>query len=217
VVGADPTDRDVERRLPDLFQRGDGHSRVTYKDGTRSLDIAHVPDRRLYVVSLPDRKGVEMVLPELRAMFRYVVVDAPSRAGRGIGIARILLHHLDVLLIASGLRADELADARLYVEQLAQMPAAAAVDVGVLAMGEVEPGGLEEEQLRRRLAALPTIARVPRMTNSSADGTGDLDGLEAVVDLLARREARRWGTSSLRATARHVAYEFYRRAGAARA
>jgi hypothetical protein len=212
VVSADPTDRDVERRLPDLLRPGDGHSSVNYKEGTRSLDITHVPEVGLYVVCVHDRQSVETVVPELRAMFRFVVIDAPSRVGcGGIGIARGLLHHLDVLLIASGVRVEELTDARIYVDELAHMPASAPVDIGLLAIGEVAPGGLTAEQLRRRLAALPTVARLPRAPAKGVGPTDDSDPLGAVIELLARRETRQAGESRL-GTPRHVAYDFYRRA-----
>jgi hypothetical protein len=175
-----------------------------------------VPTFGLYVVCFHDRQSVDTVLPELRAMFRFVVIDAPSRVGcGGIGIARGLLHHLDVLLIASGVRVDELTDARLYVEELRTMPAAAPVDIGLLAIGELEPGGLDEEQLRRRLTALPTVARVPRPPTFSPESAAHVHSLGAVIELVARRDASRRGGTRL-GTPRHVAYDFYRRAGAAR-
>ena len=140
-------------------------------------------------------------------MFRFVVIDAPSRVGcAGIGIARGLLHHLDVLLIASGVRVDELTDARLYVEELAHMPAAAPVEVRVLAIGALEPGGLDDDQLRSRLAALPMVARLPHAL------TGDANDLGPVVELLAQRDTSQRGASGL-GKPRHVAYDFYRRAG----
>jgi hypothetical protein len=216
LIAADPTDRDVERRLPDLLRPGDGHSLVTYKEGARALEVAHVPHLGLYIVFVHDRQSIDMVLPELQAMFRFVVIDAPSRVGcDAIGIARGLLHHLDVLLIASGVRVEELTDARLYVEQLAHMPAAAPVEVRVLAIGALEPGGLDDDQLRRRLAALPIAARLPRVLTGAADSADDRDQLGPIVELLAQRDASRRGESGL-GERRHVAYAFYRRGGMAR-
>ena len=112
LVGADPTDRDVERRVAQLVGDDSEHAHMQLVDGTRSLEAFAVPARGLCIVSIPDRVGVEAVLPELQSSFRYVIIDAPSRVGGAIGIARVLIERLNILLVATNLPAGDLADAR---------------------------------------------------------------------------------------------------------
>jgi len=149
VVGADPTDRDVERRMPELLD-GYEHTLRQISDGTRSLEATFVPARRLCIVSVPDRAGVEAVLPELRSTFRCVVIDAPSRVGSGVGIARVLVEHLNVLLVASELTAGELVDARNYVNQFAAIPRAKHLAIRVVTSGHPEDSRMSGAQLDRR-------------------------------------------------------------------
>ena len=190
LVGADPTDRDVERRTPELLE-GYEHTVRQISDGTRSLEAVFVPARRLCVVSVPDRAGLEAVLPELRSTFRCVVIDAPSRVGGGVGIARVLLEHLNVLLVASGLTPGELIDARNYVGQFAAIPRAKHVAVRVLTSGHPEDSGMSREQLTRRLGALPVIVRIPRLwgrISTHAPSEEDLDdAFRPVVDWIVDR------------------------------
>ena len=190
LVGADPTDRDVERRMPELLE-GYDHTLRQISDGTRSLEAVFVPARRLCIVSIPDRAGVEAVLPELRSTFRCVVIDAPSRVGSGVGIARVLPEHLSVLLVASGLTAGELVDARNYVSQFAAIPRAKHLTIRVLTSGNPDESGMSHSQLERRLAALPVIERIPRLwgrTNDRSPTDEDLDdAFRPVVDWIVER------------------------------
>jgi hypothetical protein len=162
LVGADPTDRDVERRRQDLTAGGKCATMRIVK-GPHALEATVIPHRKLCVVSLSDRTAVESVLPELRDMFEYVVVDGPSRVGGGIGISRVLLPHLDGLLVASGYTAGELALTRLYVETLDIMSRLNDVAIGVVLVGTADDSGLSDDQLERRLRALPVVGEVPRL------------------------------------------------------
>jgi hypothetical protein len=115
------------------------------------------------VVSVSDRESVELVFPTLQERFRYLVVDAPSRTGMGVGIAGVLLDWLDGLFVATALDAGELAETRHSVEQLAARPSARHVDVRVLAIGDPADRGLARRRLDDHLAALRTIGHVPRL------------------------------------------------------
>jgi cellulose biosynthesis protein BcsQ len=197
LVGADPTDRDVERRLPQLLVGEDRYTRTSVGKGTHTLDVTALPNRRLYVVELSDRTGVEYVLPELRARFDYVVVDAPSRVSTGgIGISRVLLQYVDALIVASRLTAEELALTRLYVDALDAMVGARHVDVGVVSTGERENAGLDDKQLERRVRALPLLGALPQLWGrTTSRATTELDELSGafapIVDwVIARRPAR---------------------------
>ena len=178
LVGADPTDRDVERRVAQLVGDDSEHAHMQLVDGTRSLEAFAVPARGLCIVSIPDRVGVEAVLPELQSSFRYVIIDAPSRVGGAIGIARVLIERLNILLVATNLPAGDLADARIYVEQLKAIPRAAHIDVRVLTSGHPHESGLSRLQLERRLATLPVIARIPRLWGRTIDHPPPDDDLD---------------------------------------
>ena len=69
IVGADPTDRDVERRTPALVASGGTTLRRHLRNGPHDLEAILLPDRRLCVMSLSDRVVVEKVMPELLAEF----------------------------------------------------------------------------------------------------------------------------------------------------
>jgi hypothetical protein len=198
LVAADPTDRDVERRLPQLAAGDEEYTQTRVQRGVHTLDVTFLPAHRLCVVGLSDRAGVESVLPELRRMFEYVIVDAPSRVSRGgVGIAGVLLPLLDMLLVVSALTADELALTRIYVDALEEMVGAGHVEVRVASTGEPADGGLAHEQLERRLAALPMIGATPqlwgRVTHETVVENDDLDrAFRPIVDwIVASREARR--------------------------
>jgi hypothetical protein len=219
LVGADPTDRDVERRLPQLIGEDPQYQRARVNEGVRSLEAVVLPSRRLCVVSVSDRAAIEAVLPELQATFRYVIIDAPSRVGTGVGIARSLLDRLDVLFVASGLTAGELADTRVYLERLAAMPRARHVAVRVLASGHPHDSAMSRHQLEHRLAGLPLIQRVPRLwgrtTNDHRPGREDLDeDFRPVIDwiLEQRRIDRVVSTASPRPRPihAHAATSLYR-------
>lgn len=190
LVGADPTDRDVERRMPELLD-GYEHTLRQISDGTRSLEATFVPARRLCIVSVPDRAGVEAVLPELRSTFRCVVIDAPSRVGSGVGIARVLVEHLNVLLVASELTAGELVDARNYVNQFAAIPRAKHLAIRVVTSGHAEDSRMSRAQLDRRLAALPVVGRIPQLWGRASDHSptdDDLDdAFQPVIDWIVER------------------------------
>ena len=197
LVGADPTDRDVERRLP-LLAAGDAeYTRTRVERGVHSLDVSFLPAHRLCVVGLSDRAGVESVLPELRQMFEYVIVDAPSRVSSGgVGIAGVLLPLLDILLVVSALTADELALTRIYVDALDEMAGARHVEVRVVSTGEPADGGLGHDQLERRLHALPMIGGTPQLWGRPHEPTAENDDLDRafrpIVEwIVERRQTRR--------------------------
>ncbi len=163
LVGADPTDRDVERRMPRLAASEGGYERMTLDNGPHRLEAMLLARQRLGIVTLSDRVVVDAVLPRLREIFEIVIIDAPSRVGSGVGIARMLLPHLDALVIASGLHAGDIALTRVYVDALGRMPGAARVDVRVVASGGADDTGLAPDQLQRRLVGLPMAGRIPRL------------------------------------------------------
>jgi hypothetical protein len=223
LVGADPTDRDIERRTPLLLQRAGEYTRRSIREGVHSLDAAFLPSERLCLINLSDRATVGSVLPQLREMFDFVVVDAPSRVGGGVGIARMLPIQLDMLVIATGLHADELALTRLYVEQLREMPNARGVDVRVVTNGNPFKSGLSPEQLERRLRPLPIIARLVRSLDQSADMLPErrehLDAafrplVEAVIAVRNRRPID--PAIAQPSYKGHVAHQSYRRDGSTR-
>ena len=163
LLGADPTDRDVQRHLPLLLAAWGTPTRMEVARGPHEIEVASFASSQVCVVSVSDRESVELVLPALQERFEYLVIDAPSRAGFGVGIAGVLLDWLDALVITSGVGAGELAETRRYAELLDAQPTARHVDVRVLAIGEPGAGGLDPEQLDARLAALPMIGTVPRL------------------------------------------------------
>jgi hypothetical protein len=169
LVGADPTDRDVERHLPRLVAEWGEPKRMEITRGPHRLEVANFPEPQVCVVSVSDREGIESVLPTLRARFRFVIIDAPSRAGNGVGIADVLLDWLDALVVATGLTAGDLAETRQYVEHIGALPGAQRVDVRVLAIDGSDASGLAQAQLDSRLAALPMIGHVPRLTAQAAN------------------------------------------------
>ena len=223
LVGADPTDRDVEHRLPQLVARSGRSTRTVVKDGTHSLEVAFLPDQRLCVVALSDRAGVESVLPELREIFEYVIVDAPSRVGSGgIGISRALVPLLDALVVASGLSAGELSLTRGYIDALDAMAGARHVDVRVVGSGEVDDGGLALDQLERRLRTLPMISRIPQLWGRGQHGSAVDDDLDAafrpIVNWIVESQRIRTSAASSAVTAagpvspnHHLATLLYRR------
>jgi hypothetical protein len=111
-------------------------------------------------------------MPTLQEHFQYLIVDAPSRTGFGVGIANVLLDWLDALVIATGLGAGELAETRRYAERLDALPSAQHVDVRVVPIGDPESSELAHGQIEWRLAPLPTIGHVPRLGGGVAKRTG---------------------------------------------
>jgi hypothetical protein len=163
LIGADPTDRDVERHLPQLTDAWGKPTQMQITRGPHHLEIATFAQSRVCVVSVSDRESVELVLPTLQERFQYLIVDAPSRTGFGVGIANVLLDWLDALVIATGLGAGELAETRRYADRLDALPSAHHVDVRVLPIGDPDASELAHGQLEWRLAPLPTIGHVPRL------------------------------------------------------
>ena len=193
VVGADPTDRDVDRQLPRLVEEWGNPASMEVNRGLHRLRVADFARTRVCVVTVSDRESVELVFPTLQQRFGFVVVDAPSRAGVGVGIAGMLLDWLDVLLVATGLHADELAETRQYLERLDARANATRVDVRVLPIGEPDGSGLTPRQLANRLAALPAVARIPPL-GGAAPRTAETRAavaaaLQPIVDWLATRAA----------------------------
>ena len=150
---------------------------------------------RVCVVSVSDRESVELVFPTLQERFRFLIVDAPSRTGIGVGIAGVLLDWLDALFVATALDAGELAETRHYVEQLAARPSAQHVDVHVVPIGDPAHSGLARRQLDERLAMLPTIGPVPKLGGGVAGrgGIGDArhdDAFRPIIRWIVDRQAR---------------------------
>jgi hypothetical protein len=170
LVGADPTDRDVPRHLPQLLTAWGTPKRMQVARGLHAIEVASFARSQVCVVSVSDRESVELVLPALQQRFEFLIVDAPSRAGFGVGIAGVLLGWLDALVVTTGVGAGELAEARRYTEQLDALPIARHVDVRVLAVGALDAGGLDREQLDARLAQLPMIGHVPRLGGHADSG-----------------------------------------------
>lgn len=177
LVGADPTDRDVERRTPHLIETAGDYTQSQITQGPHGLNITFMPELRVCTVSVSDKSVLSKVLPDLRERFRYVVVDAPSRVGYGVGIAHMLIHHLDAMLIASGPSAGELAVTRSYLAALEQLATASRVDVRVLLSGRPHEGGLSSHQLEQRMVALPVIGWVPHLWGRTT-GHAEPDQLE---------------------------------------
>jgi hypothetical protein len=163
LIGADPTDRDVERHLPQLTETWGKPTQMQITRGHHHLEVAAFEQSRVCVVSVSDRESVELVLPTLQERFRFLIVDAPSRTGFGVGIANVLLDWLDSLVIATGLGAGELAETRRYAERLDARASARRVDVRVLPIGDPETSELAHGQIAWRLAPMPTIGHVPRL------------------------------------------------------
>jgi hypothetical protein len=179
LVGADPTDRDVERRTADLVAAARDYRRTEMRRGPHTLHVTVLPDERLAIATLSDRTVVEEVVPFLRQMFSYVVIDAPSGVGGGVGIAHVLPKHLDGLVVVSGLRAGELALTRAYVEALGRKPAATHADVRVVTTGDEDESGLTRDQLRRKYGTLPFLGGVPRLDRPPA--TEEVDAAFAPI------------------------------------
>ncbi len=197
LVGADPADHDVQRRLPQLLA-GEAASRgFELTRGPRSLAVTNLAAHHLCVVSATDRVALDAALPELREIFGTVVIDAPSGVGGGVGIARDLLRSLDMLLVASGLRADELIETRRYLERLGEAPSIDEVDVGVILSGDASDSQLARDQLALRIASLPVVGCVPRLWGRAAQARTEelleeLDGAFApVIEWISKRCANR--------------------------
>jgi len=221
LVGADPTDRDVDRHLPQLVAAWGKPSRIQITRGPHLVEVATFSHSRVCVVSVSDRESIELVLPTLQERFRFLIIDAPSRAGMGVGIAAVLLDWLDALVIATALDAGELAETRRYVEHLGARPTAQHVDLRVVAIGEPTNRALAGRQLDERVAALPTIGRIPRLgggvatQNRVADPEHD-DAFRAVmrwiVDLQRRlaRDPRLHLVPDVAGSDGHVVNRLYR-------
>jgi hypothetical protein len=221
LVGADPTDRDVDRHLPQLAATWGEPSRMSVTRGPHQLEVATFTRSRVCVVSVSDRESVELVFPTLQERFRFLIVDAPSRTGMGIGIAEVLLDWLDALFVATALDAGELAETRHYVEQLQERPSAQHVDVHVLPIGDAAQRGLARRQIDERLALLPTLGRIPRLGGGLADRgavtEAELDdAFRPVIRWIIDRQARPPRPASLRLVPdddtreAHIANRIYR-------
>jgi hypothetical protein len=191
IVGADPADRDVERRTPGLVATAGAAARRHLRVGPHDVDTVVLAKQRLTIVTCSDRMVVEKILPELQATFAYVVVDGPSGVGTGVGIAPMLWSMLDILLVASGMHAGELATTRAYVDALAEKPSARPIKVRVVVSGHADESGLAQDQLERRLQPLPVIARVPTLVEQRRaryPSDTDLDrALDPLVEWIVER------------------------------
>lgn len=215
LMGADPTDRDVERHLPRLVETWGHPARMEVTQGLRHLEIANFPRSRVCVISISDRESVGMVFPILEQRFPFLVVDAPSRTGFGVGIADVLLERLDALLIATGLTAGELSETRSYVDRLEPLVDARHVQRRVLPVGDAGESGLSLEQLDLRLALLPAIGHVPRLGGGVASHTppaaDELDtAFLPVVRWIVDQRDRATRAPVTTPSGRHVANRLYR-------
>ena len=222
LVGADPTDRDVERHLPRMTEAWGRPARMEITRGTHHVEVSNFIGAGVCAISLSDRESVELVFPILAARFPFLIVDAPSRTGFGVGIADVLLARLDALLVATGLTAGELSETRSYVERLESRAGAQRVERRVLPVGDASESGLALEQLEWRLALLPALGPVPRL----GGGVGPQASLEPAAIDAAFKPVVRWiidqqaratsrgvpvGAMSVDASPkRHVANRFYR-------
>jgi hypothetical protein len=188
VVGADPTDRDVERQTARLIGRTADWSKTALRRGPHQLEVTMFPEQRVCLATVSGPAVAASVLPAVRSMFRFVVVDGPSGVGGGVGIARMLLAHVDALAVVTGQQAGELATSRAFVEALQAKPAARHVDVRVVAAGDPLTTGLSQEQLERKLAAMPVVARLPRLDRDQGDDA--LDDAFAPLVAWVRERAR---------------------------
>jgi hypothetical protein len=188
LVGADPADRDVERHLPRLAEAWGRPAHMEITSGTHHVTASNFTAAGVCAISVSDRESVELVFPLLESRFSFLVVDAPSRTGFGVGIADVLLPHLDALIVATGLTAGELAETRSYVDRLESRPGARRVERRVLPVGEASESGLALEQLEWRLALLPALGHVPRLGGGVARQTT----IETGVVETAFRPVVRW-------------------------
>jgi hypothetical protein len=221
LIGADPTDRDVDRHLAQLDAAWGKPSRIQVTRGPHLVEVATFAHSQVCVVSVSDRESVELVFPTLQERFRFLIVDAPSRAGMGVGIAGVLLDWLDALVVATAPDAGELAETRHYVEQLAARPVAQHVDVRVVAIGEPADRAFARRQVDVRLAFLPIIARIPRLGGGVASQNRIADPefddafrpiLRWILDLEARstRDPLLAPVEELDARDGHIANRLYR-------
>lgn len=154
LVGADPTDRDVQRCLPALRASGE-YRRMEIRHGPYSVEVTQLLGRNLTVVLLSDRAVIEAALTRLREIFRFIVIDAPSRVGSGVGIARVLPPFLDSLVVASSMRAGEIALTQAYVDALESAPVTRHLELRVVLEGTAADSGFGAARLQRKLARLP--------------------------------------------------------------
>ncbi len=154
LVGADPTDRDVQRSLPALCASSE-YRRMEIRHGPYSIEVTRLVDTNLTIVLLSDRAVLEPAMTRLREIFGLIVIDAPSRVGSGVGIARALPPFLDALAIASSIRAGELALTQAYVDALESAPVTRHLDVRVVLSGTAAESGFDAARLQRKLARLP--------------------------------------------------------------
>jgi hypothetical protein len=223
LVGADPADRDVERHLPRLVEAWGRPAHMEITRGTHHVEVSNFPGSGVCAISVSDRESVDLVFPILEPRFPYLVVDAPSRTGFGVGIADMLLTRLDALLIATGLTAGELAETRSYADRLDSRPAAQHVERRVLPVGNATESGLALEQLEWRLALLAALGPVPRLGGGVARPADiAVDALDAafapvvrwIIDGRERSMPARVpvsvGTATDAPTAHHVANRLYR-------
>ena len=224
LVGADPTDRDVDRHLPQLTTAwGEAVADADHPRAAPSRGRHVLPLTRLRRVGLRPRERRARVphapgavpLPRSSTRRREPASASASPACCSTGSTRS----------SSRPRSTPASSPRpgTTCEQLAARPSAQHVDVRVLAIGDPADRGLARRQLDERLALLPTIGHVPRLgggvanrgaiadagstTRSGRSFAGSSTGKPARLGprcsaLVARRDARRRRTSRTGSTAR---------------
>jgi hypothetical protein len=185
IVGADPTDRDVERWLPSVLARTPASAQRHVRVGHQELRAVVLAEQKLSIVTLSDRSVLEKVMPELQATFPFVIVDGPSSVGTGVGIAPALWPMLDILLVVSGLRAGDLATTTAYVNSMTSRPSARHIAVRVVTTGTREDSGLAPEQIDRKLRALSVIAALSSRAKHSPDAQVLDDDVDRALDRVA--------------------------------
>jgi hypothetical protein len=199
LIGADPTDHDVQRRMPELLASGQ-YRRMEVKHGPHTVEVVRLLNTNLTVVLLSDRAVVEPVLTRVREIFRFVIVDAPSRVGGGVGIARVLPPFLNALAIASGVRAEELTLTRSYIDALESAPFTRHLDRRVVLAGRLADSGLAPHQLERKLARLPVFERQRARalaTDPRASPQYQRDGIGCLVEWIVGLRNARVAASSI--------------------
>src|ERR1700709_532169 len=73
LIGADPTDRDVQRHLPELMTAWGAPKRMQVARGPHEIELVSFARSDVCVVSVSDRESIELVLPELQQRFEYLV------------------------------------------------------------------------------------------------------------------------------------------------
>jgi hypothetical protein len=194
LLEADRGDRDVERRLPDLRRAWGRSSSVRVSRGVHVVEIDVFDHPSVCVVLPADNTDLGDAVQDLRSMFQFVVVDAPSRLDIGTGRANAWIQSVDVVVLASDIAAHALGAVRRFSAQLVSMPYTRHLDVQVVLTGNEPTGERSRRQVEQRLVPLRAIARVPALWGNAAhepaSGAAGLEALAAHVVAHSERASR---------------------------